>query len=247
MKKTLLRLLCSGLVYLNPLQTLEAEEVNIAVAVNFTAPLREITNDFSNSSGHTVKITAGSTGQLYAEIRSGSSFDVFLAADQRRPHMLEIDSLASGRFTYAIGKLVLWHKEEHQLLNDAVLKQGKYAKLALANPKLAPYGAAAIAVMERLNMDKSAMNKWIIGEDLNETYQYVSSGAAEMGFIAMSQLLLDNRGSYWEIPQSLYDPLRQDAVLLTKGQNNPAANAFMDYLKTPQVRVILDKYGYMRD
>jgi len=247
MKRMLLCLLFSGLAYLNLSYSLVAGEVSIAVAANFTTALREIANEFSNASGHTTKITAGATGQLYSEIRGGSAFDVFLAADQRRPYMLEIDGLASDRFTYAIGKLVLWRKEENQPLNGEVLKQGRYAKLALANPKLAPYGAAALEVMDHLKTDKTAIRKWVVSQDISETHELISSGAAEMGFIAMSQLLLDNRGSYWEIPQSLYSPLRQDAVLLKNGQHNPAAIEFMKYLKSPHVRVILDKYGYMTD
>ena len=247
MKRIPLCLLLSGLAYLNLSYSLVAGEVSIAVAANFTAALREIANEFSNASGHTTKVTAGSTGQLYSEIRAGSAFDVFLAADQRRPHLLEIDGMGSGRFTYAIGKLVLWSNEENQPLNGEVLKQGRYAKLALANPKLAPYGTAAFEVMDHLKSDKTAIRKWVVSQDISETHELISSGTAEMGFIAMSQLLLDNRGSYWEIPQSLYTPIRQDALLLKNGQNNPAASEFIDYLKSPEVRVILDKYGYMTE
>jgi len=244
MKKTFLYFLLTCLLCLNPLSNPAAGEVSIAAAANLASVINELVKKFEHSSHHTTKITLSSTGKLYSQIRRGSTFDVFLAADQRSPHLLEIDGLANGRFTYAIGKLALWHRAENHLVNESELKQGDFSKLALANPKEAPYGAAAVTVMERLKMDKRNIEKWVIGEDIIQTQQLITSGAAELGFLPLSQLLLDNKGSYWEIPQALYDPILQDAVLLKRGQTNPAAIEFMTYLQSPAARMILDIYGY---
>ena len=225
-------------------QTLSAGEVKIAVAANFTAAMKEIAANFEQSSRHSTVISYGSTGKLYTQIRHGAPFEVFLSADQKRPTQLEIDSLASDRFTYAIGQLVLWSNNRQLQPSEALLRQAAFNKLALANPKTAPYGSAAVTVLKRLKLDKALRNKWVMGDSIAQTYQFVATSNADIGFIAMAQIALNDSGKYWQIPVDLYEPIRQDAVLLSKGQNNPAAVAFMDYLKGPAAQMIIERFGY---
>ncbi len=226
-----------------PTQT-TAGEVRIAVASNFTAAMKEIAAQFEQQSDHRTKISYGSTGKLYAQILHRAPFDLFLSADQRRPALLEKEGQASRRFTYAIGKLALWSRNSNQAVNVKALQAGKFRKIALANPKTAPYGMAALEVMQNLKVEKQLRPKWVRGENIAQTYQFASTGNAQLGFVALVQITLNQNGNSWEIPQSLYTPIRQDAVLLKKGEQNPAATAFLDYLQSESVMKIIRKYGY---
>lgn len=223
-------------------------EVRAAVAANFTAAMREIAADFERASGDKVLLSFGSTGTLYAQIRQGAPFDILLAADQRRPCLLVEEGRASDRFTYATGKLVLWSADPRRVVNETALKQGDFARVALANPKTAPYGAAAVTVMERLGVTDALLTKRVMGDSIAQTYQFVATGNAELGFVALAQIALDRGvGNHWLIPQTLYDPIRQDAVLLQRGRNNPAAVALLDYLRSDAALAVIRNYGYATD
>ncbi len=221
-----------------------ADEVRVAVAANFTAAMKEIAQEFEKSSGHKMVVSYGSTGKLYAQILYDAPFDLFLAADQKRPQLLIEKGLAEQPFTYAKGTLVLWSSDESRTVNADTLKQGDFDRLALTNPKTAPYGAAAVTVMQRLGLYKTLLPKLVQGDNVIQTYQFISTGNAQMGFIALTQVVLDDSGSRWEIPQGLYEPIRQDAVLLSKGKENSAAIAFINYLKSDAAREIIQRYGY---
>lgn len=223
---------------------LVAGEVRVAVAANFTAAMKDIAAGFEQASGHRVLVSYGSTGKLYAQILQGAPFDAFLAADQKRPALLQKQGLASGQFTYAIGKLVLWSADPQRSLGAETLQQGHFDRLALANPKTAPYGAAAVDVMQHLGVDEALMAKRVTGDSIAQAYQFVASGNAALGFVAMAQIALDDSGSRWDIPQSLYEPIRQDAVLLQRGRDNPAAAALLAFLQSADARRVIRRYGY---
>lgn len=222
-----------------------AAEIKAAVAANFTAAMNEIAADFEKATGHKVLLSFGSTGKLYAQIENGAPFDLFLAADQDSAARLEQAGAASGRFTYAVGKLVLWSAQPG-LADDgaAVLKAGKFAHLAIANPKTAPYGAAALQVLKSLGVYDTLAGKLVQGDSISQTYQFVATRNAELGFVALAQVALTAEGSRWEVPQSLYEPIRQDAVLLKAGADNPAAEALMRYLAGDDARAVIEKFGY---
>lgn len=227
-----------------------AAEVQIAVAANFTAPVKTIAGDFEKSTGYKTALSFGATGKFYAQIENGAPFDILLAADDKTPVMIEKNNLgvSGSHFTYAIGKLVLWSAKPGYVDDQGnVLKSGDFRHIALANPELAPYGAAAIQVMTRLGLMNTLEPKFVQGEDIGQTYQFVSTGNAELGFVALSQVYEDGkfkRGSAWIVPAIMYNPIRQDAVLLTRGKNNPAAEAFLKYLKSDKARTIIKAYGY---
>jgi molybdate transport system substrate-binding protein len=228
-----------------------AVDVHVAVAANFNDPLKTIAVAFEKETGHHLVISSGSTGKLAAQIESGAPFDVLLAADAERPEKLEKSGSAveGSRFTYALGKLVLWSRDPGLVDHDGkVLASERYKHLALANTALAPYGRAAQEVLGKLNLTSHATPRIVQGEDIGQTYQFVVSGAAELGFVAESQVRADtehgDKGSLWIVPENLYAPIAQQAVLLTKGQQNPGAQALLAYLRTPSVRTILTKYGY---
>jgi molybdate transport system substrate-binding protein len=221
-----------------------ADEVKIAVAANFTAAMKEIAKSFEKSSGHKALVSYGSTGKLYAQILHDAPFEVFLAADQKRPRLLEQKQLADRRFTYAIGKLALWSSDTQREVSAEALKKNDFDRLALTNPKTAPYGAAAVTVMQRLELYETLRPKLVQGDNVTQTYQFVATGSAQMGFVALAQTVLDNSGSSWEIPSELYEPIRQDAVLLTKGKENRAAIAFLEYLNSEAAHAIIQRYGY---
>jgi molybdate transport system substrate-binding protein len=223
---------------------IHAGEVHVAVAANFTAAMKEIATNFEKGSGHHAVVSFGSTGKLYAQIEHGAAFEVFLAADQRRPKLLEEKGVASGRFTYAIGKLVLWSKDSKRTVEEQALHDGNFNKLAIANPKTAPYGAAAMEIMKNLGLYASLKPKLVLGDNIAQTYQFVATGNAELGFVALAQIALDDSGSRWLVPDTLYPPIRQDAVLLEKGKDNPVAHAFVDYLYSDDARAVIHKYGY---
>lgn len=226
-----------------------ADQVPVAVAANFTAPMQKIAAEFEKDTGHQVVASYGATGKFYAQIRNGAPFEILLAADDETPARLvkENAAVAGSQFTYAIGKLVLWSAKP-VIVDGAgeVLKQGGFEHIALANPKLAPYGAAAVAAMKALGVYDSLQPKFVTAENIGQTYQFVSSGNALLGFVALSQVLKDGRieGSAWVVPAKLYPPIRQDAVILDKGRGRPAAEALMKYLKGDQAKAVIRSYGY---
>lgn len=230
--------------------SLHAAEARVAVAANFAEPIRAIAAVLEKTTGHTLQVTVGATGRLYAQVRNGAPFDVLLAADTRTAEQLEADGLAQpgSRFTYATGKLVLWSADADKVdARGAVLKREGFRKLAIANPKTAPYGAAALEVMNKLGLTAALTPKLVQGESIGQTYNFVHTGNAEIGFVAMSQVLEGGRlkgGSMWVVPQDLYAPIRQDAVLLKRGANNEAARALMQLLQGPNIKTLIRSYGY---
>lgn len=249
MGKFFVRGLLAGIGALLLSLPVQAGEVHVAVAANFVGPLGRIAKTFERETGDRVLFSAGSTGKLYAQIRNGAPFDVMLAADARRPELLEQEGLAvpGSRFTYAVGKLVLWSPKPG-FVDPAgeVLKSGRFERLAIANPKTAPYGAAARQTLERLGLWQSLAPRLVQGEDIGQTFQFVASGNAELGFVALSQVKGAPRyhGAYWEVPQTLYQPVEQQAVLLAKGRDNPAARAFLAFLKGKTGRAMIERSGY---
>lgn len=230
-----------------------AEVAQIAVAANFTAPMKAIIQDFEQATGHEVKASYGSTGKLYAQIKNGAPFEALLAADQKRPSLLEEEGAAvpGSGFTYAIGTLVLWSADD-QLVQDGpgLLKSGEFNKLSIANPKLAPYGEAAIETLEALGVKAAVEPKIVMGENIAQTYQFVDTGNADLGLVALSQVMVGgelSKGSGWIVPGDMHQPIRQDAVMLEKGQGNPAVGALLDYLKSEPARAIIHDYGYQTD
>ncbi|MHB1176372.1 MAG: molybdate ABC transporter substrate-binding protein [Sulfuriferula sp.] len=227
-----------------------AGEVQVAVAANFTAPMKIIAADFEKATGEKTELSFGSTGELYTQIRNGAPFEVFLAADEATPAKLikEGRALAESRFTYATGSLVLWSAKPGFVDNEgAVLKKSAFAHLALAAPKLAPYGAAAIETLSKIGLLDALSPKFVQGESIGQAYQFVSTGNAEIGFVALSQVYANGKltsGSVWIVPSNLYQPIRQDAVILTRGKNNPAVRALIKFLKTKQAQDVIRSYGY---
>jgi molybdate transport system substrate-binding protein len=227
-----------------------ADEVQVAVAANFTAPMQQIAPEFEKATGHKVVPAFGATGKFYAQIKNGAPFEVFLAADDETPTKLvkENAAVASSQFTYAKGKLVLWSAKE-AIVDDKgeVLKKAGFDHLALANPKLAPYGAAAIEAMKALGVHESLTPKFVTAENIGQTFQFVKSGNALLGFVALSQVMKDGKiaeGSAWVLPANLYQPIKQDAVVLEKGKGKPAAEALMKFLQGDKAKAIIKSYGY---
>ncbi|WP_153110713.1 molybdate ABC transporter substrate-binding protein [Propionivibrio limicola] len=241
----LFALLCSA-----GLSHVKADEVQVAVAANFTAPMRKIAAEFEKDTGHKPVLSFGATGKFYAQITNGAPFEVFLAADDETPARLEKELLIAphSRFTYAIGKLVLWSAKDGVVDgNGEVLKKGAFKHLALANPKIASYGTAAVEAMSKLGVLESLRPCFVQGDNITQTYQFIATGNAELGFVALSQVYKDGKlapGSAWMVPSLLYTPIRQDAVLLAKGRNKPAATALADYLKSDKAKAIIKSYGY---
>ena len=229
---------------------LHAAETQVAVAANFAEPIRAIAAVLEKTTGHTLKITVGSTGRLYAQIKNGAPFDVLLSADTAAPAQLEADGLAQpgSRFTYATGQLVLWSADAAKVdAQGAVLKGGGFRKLAIANPKTAPYGAASLEVIDKLGLTAALTPKLVQGESIGQTYNFAFTGNADIAFVAMSQVLDGGKlkgGSMWVVPPSLYAPIRQDAVLLKSGADNEAALALMKLLKSPNIKTLIRSYGY---
>lgn len=227
-----------------------ADTVSVAVAANFTAPMQKITAAFQQKTGHRVTLAFGSTGRFYAQIKNGAPFEVLLAADDETPAKLEQEGLSikGSRFTYAVGQLVLWSPQADMVdAQGQVLKTGRFNKIALADPKLAPYGLAALETMTGLGVLASLRPQWVLGENIAQTYQFVSTGNAQLGFVALSQVLTDGRiaqGSAWVIPEQLHTPIRQDALLLRQGQAKPAALALLHYLQSEKARNIIRASGY---
>ncbi len=227
-----------------------AEDVSVAVAANFTAPMKIIATDFEQATGHKARIAFGATGKFYAQIKNGAPFEVFLAADDETPAKLEKEGLAvaGSRFTYAIGRLVLWSAKPGFVdAKGEVLKNGEFAHIALANPKLAPYGAAAVEALTALKLLDAVQPRFVQGENIAQTHQFVISGNAELGFVALSQVMKDGRiaaGSAWIVPAELHAPIRQDAAMLDKGKGKPAAEALLKYLRDDKAKAIIRGFGY---
>lgn len=230
--------------------SVSAEELTVAVASNFTPPMKEIAAEFEKASGHRVKLAFGSSGKFYAQIKNGAPFQAFLSADTAKPAALEKDGLVvpGSRFTYVVGSLALWSAEP-ALVDDraSVLKRGEFRKLALANPKLAPYGQAAVEVLRNLGLEEATRAKWVQGENIAQTYQFVATGNADLGFVALSQILRGGKvreGSAWIVPGDLYSPIRQDAVLLRRDANSEGAAEFLQFLRGDKARAVIESYGY---
>lgn len=227
-----------------------AAEAHLAVAANFAEPIKAVAAVLEKTTGHTLKVTLGATGKLYAQIKNGAPFDVLLAANTATPAALEKDGLAKpgSQFTYATGKLVLWSADAAKVdAKGAVLKGGNFRKVAYANPKTAPYGEAAAQAMDKMGLTAALTSKLVQGESIGQTYNFVHTGNAEIGFVAMSQVLEGGKlkgGSMWVVPQSLYSPIRQDAVVLQHGANNPAALALVKLLQSPNIKDLIRSYGY---
>lgn len=227
-----------------------ADEVQVAVAANFTAPIQAIAKDFEKDTGHKLVAAFGATGQFYAQIKNGAPFEVFLAADDSTPAKLEQEQqiVPGSRFTYAIGTLALWSAKPGYVDDQgAVLKQNDYKHLSIANPKTAPYGLAATQVLDKLKLTEATKDKLVEGQNITQAYQFVSTGNAELGFVALSQIYKDGKvqsGSAWIVPAQLHEPIRQDAVILDKGKDNPAAKALVEYLKGPKAAEVIKSYGY---
>ncbi len=245
----------SGLIFWLPVALMgvcvfaQAEEVSVAVAANFTAPMQRIAAEFEKDTGHKVVAAYGATGKFYAQIKNGAPFEVLLAADDETPARLVNESAAvtGSQFTYAIGKLVLWSAKPAVVdAAGAVLKNGGFNHLAIASPKLAPYGVAAVQAMKAIGVYDSLQARIVTGESIAQTYQFIHSGNAALGFVALSQVLKDGQieGSSWLVPDHLYAPIRQDAVVLEKGRAKPAALALLKYLKSDKAAAVIKSFGY---
>ncbi|MFN9727150.1 molybdate ABC transporter substrate-binding protein [Acidovorax sp.] len=232
------------------LQAARADSVSVAVAANFAAPMQKIVAAFEADTGHKVTVSLGASGKFYAQITHGAPFQVLLSADEATPARLEREGkvVANSRFTYATGALVLWSAQPG-LVDDqgAVLRHGRFRHIALANPKVAPYGAAALQVMETMGVATALQPRWVLGENIAQTFQFVASGNAQLGFVALSQVMEGGRmaqGSAWRVPTSLHAPIRQDAALLLAGRDNAAAIALLRYLRSEKARKIMHDHGY---
>ena len=232
-----------------------AVEVTVAVAANFTAPMQKIAQVFEQDTGHKAQLAFGATGKFYAQIKNGAPFAVLLAADDETPARLEKEGLAVAgtRLTYATGRLALWSKQPNlvddkgEVLRSERLEKLGVQKIAIADPKLAPYGAAAMEVIQHLGVQASVAPKLVQGESIGQTYQFVSTENAQLGFVALSQISFDGRitqGSAWVVPQHMHTPLKQDAVLLDTGKDNMAAQALLKYLQGDKAKAIIRQYGY---
>lgn len=248
--KTFSRSLLVGLLALGLSSAALAEEVQVAVAANFTAPMKAIAANFEKETGHKVTPSFGATGKFYAQIQNGAPYDVFLAADDETPAKLEKEHgiVAGSRFTYATGKLVLWSSQAGYVDDKGeILKKNTFSKLALAQPKLAPYGLAAEETMKKLGLYDTLAPKFVLGESIGQTFTFINTGNAQLGFVALSQVYEDGKiksGSAWIVPANLHNPIRQDAVILNKGKDNKAAAEFVKYLKTEPVKALIRTYGY---
>lgn len=227
-----------------------AAEVRVAVAANFAAPMQKIAQLFEQDTGHKLVLAVGSTGSLYAQIKNGAPFEVLLAADDETPRKIESEGLgvAGSRFTYALGTLVLWSRQAGVVDNQgAVLRSGGFQRLAIANPKLAPYGAAALEVLNKLGVLPALQPKLVQGENIASTYQFIATDNAPLGFVALSQVMVNGKlrqGSAWVVPGELHAPIHQDVVLLLNGKNQAAAQALLRYLRTEKSHHIIRAYGY---
>ena len=248
MRHPALRRVALNAVLLLALPAACAEEVVAAVAANFAAAMARIEPAFEQASGHQLTVVLGSSGKFLQQIQQGAPFDVFLSADAERPELLARSNLGvpASRFTYAIGRLALWSPQADAFSDgETYLKAGAFRHLAIANPAVAPYGVAAQRTLEQLGLWAGLQEKIVRAEDIGQVYAMAGSGAAEAAFVAYSSVLAGSKpGSQWLVPQNLHPPLNQDAILITRAQNNPAARALLDYLKTPAARDVIESLGY---
>ena len=231
--------------------TAAAEEVRVAVAANFLSTLNEIITNFQADTSHTILVSSGSSGKLYAQIKNGAPFDVFFSADAERPQLLEEEGLAvkGSRFVYSVGRLTLWSPDTNVIQGEAphVLSNGHFDHLAIANPKTAPYGRAAEQTLKKMGLWESLKDRIVQGENIGQAFQFVFSRNAQLGFVALSQVLdpkINGSGSRWDVPTSFHDGLEQEAVLLVAGQNNAGARAFVKYVKGDNSLAIIRQFGY---
>ncbi len=248
LRTTLLTALVSSLLLAT--SAARADDIQVAVAANFTAPMQQIAAQFEKETGHKAILSFGATGKFHTQIVNGAPFEILLAADDETPAKLEKDGygVAGSHFTYAIGKLVLWSANADLIdAKGEVLKNGNFKHLALANPKTAPYGAAAVEALTKLGLIGKLQERFVQGENISQTHQFISTGNAELGFVALSQVFKDGKvssGSVWQVPANLYSPIQQDAVLLTKGKDKPAASALLAYLKSGKAQAVIKSFGY---
>ena len=242
--------LASLIAVLTVVGTAHAGEVQVAVAANFAGPMEKLAAEFQRDTGHKAVVATGATGKFYAQIRNGAPFEVLLAADDDTPARLETEGhvAAGSRFTYAVGRLVLWSARGGVVdAGGNVLKTGSYQHLAIANPKTAPYGAAAVATLQKLGLYESVQSRIVQGENIAQAWQFASTGNAELGFVAQAQVWRDGKftsGSGWIVPATMHAPIRQDAALLAKGAGNPAARALLQYLRTDKAKALIRSFGY---
>lgn len=231
------------------LQNARADTVHVAVASNFTETAKEIAQVFRDKTGHEAILSFGASAQLYAQIMEGAPFQVFLSADDARPRKLVEEGLGvgDGEFTYAIGKLVLWSRNAGRIIDEETLKKGDFSKIAIANPATAPYGVAAVETMKALGVYEALQPKIVQGNSIAQTFQFVNTDNAEIGFIALSQVPNRTEGSWWSVPGTYYREIHQDAVLLKSGEKNNAARAFMTFLKSSGAQALIQKFGYGTD
>lgn len=224
-----------------------AAETQVAVAANFTEPAKEIAAAFKAATGHTAILSFGSSGQFYAQMAHGAPYEVLLSADADRPQVAERDGLgvAGTRFTYATGRLVLYSGTPGLVdPAGAVLARGRFNKLSIADPTAAPYGLAAVQTMKKLGVYDRVKPRIVQGTSITQAYQFVQTGAAELGFVALSQVIKTDGGSRWLVPAADHAPIDQQAILLYTGEKNPAAKAFLQFLKGPAAVTIIKRYGY---
>ncbi len=227
----------------------QAADVNIAVAANFTDAVKEIGTAWEKTSGHKAVFSFGATGALYTQISQGAPFEVFLSADQATVTKAgaEGHAVASTQYTYAIGKLVLFSKNKDAVKGEQTLKDAKFDKISIAAPNAAPYGAAAVETMKALGVYAKLQPKIVEGQNITQAYQFVETGNAEVGFIALSQIVTNNDGSRWLVDQKYYTPIKQDAVLTKKGELSAAAKDFLAFLRGPEAKAVKEKFGYAAD
>jgi molybdate transport system substrate-binding protein len=224
-----------------------ADDVPVAVAANFTEPVKAIAAVFQARTGHHLVLSYGSSGQFYTQITQGAPFQVFLSADAERPQRIEREGLGvpGTRFTYAIGQLALYSKQPGLVdQGGAVLRQGSFNKIAIADPAAAPYGVAAIQTMTKLSVYQRLAPKIVKGSSITQAFQFVDTGAAELGFVALSQVINVRGGSRWMVPAAMHAPIDQQAILLYAGEKKPAARAFLQFLRSPEAMAIIRRYGY---
>ena len=228
----------------------QAAEIKVAVASNFANVLKEIAIEFQKDTGHQLAITPGATGKFYAQISNGAPFDVFLSADDETPRKLaqEGKAIASSQFTYAIGRLALWSPNLEMIDKNAdILKTDKFKFIAIANAKVAPYGQAAVQTMQKLGVLTKIEPRVVQGESISQTYQFVSTGNAQLGFVAMSQIVENGKikmGSAWIVPEEMHEQLKQDAVVLQSCKHMSACQALIEYLKSEKAKKLMASYGY---
>lgn len=249
-RRSILAMLAAATFATTPMAA-RAETTLAAVAANFAETAEALVPMFRNATGHNLTLTTGSTGKLYAQIGEGAPFDILLSADAATPARLleEGNAVADTSFTYAVGRLTLWSTDAERIGEDgrAALEDPDLRFVAIANPDLAPYGVAAREALEGLGLWDQLQPKIVMGQNIGQTNSMVATGAAEVGFVALSAVLsprTENRGSRWDVPQELFTPIRQDAVLLNHGADNPAARAFLDFLRTPEAIEVIEGFGY---